>query len=159
MMRAAKVVTAIASLVLMGSVMAPAIAAPQSDSYFMKRTDRQVVDLGGSGTSVGDMVFASGTVSKKRGGTAVGTYNFRGITVAVPIPGGRENRDALTQFNFKSGTVLMERINSVPAGTLPDSTEIYPIIGGTGVYAGVNGTVVFSVLNEAEYKVVFRFTR
>ncbi len=98
-------------------------------------------------------------MSKKRDGASVGSYNFRGITVAVSIPGGRENRDALTQFNLKSGTVLMERINSVAAGTLPDTTEIYPIIGGTGKYAGAAGTVVFSVLSESEYKAEFRFTR
>ncbi len=159
MIRTAKIASVFATLALAGSLAAPAIAAPHSDSFFLKRTSRQVIDLGTTGTSVGDMAFATGIVSKQRGGAEVGTYNFRGITVAVAIPGGRENRDALLQYNFKNGTLLMERINNVPAGTLPDSTEIYPIIGGTGAYAGAKGTVVFSVLSDSEYKADFRFTR
>lgn len=159
MLRTAKIASVFAAVVLAGSIAAPAIAAPHDSTFFLKRTSRQTIDLGATGTSVGDMAFANGIVSKQRGGAEVGTYNFRGITVAVPIPGGRENRDALTQYNFKNGTLLMERINSVPAGTLPDSTEVYPIIGGSGVYAGAKGTVVFSVLSETEYKADFHFTR
>ncbi len=159
MKRTAKLATAVVALLLTAGLASPAIAAPHSDTYFLKRTARQTIDLGATGPSVGDMAFAYGSVSKTRGGPEIGTYNFRGITVAVAIPGGRENRDALLQYNFKSGTVLMERINSVPSGALPDTTEIYPIIGGTGAYSGAKGTVVFSVLSDSEYKAEFRFTR
>jgi hypothetical protein len=158
-MRAKKSVTALMSAGLTAAIVSPAFAAPNSESYFLKRSSRQVLDLGTTGASVGDMAFSVGVMGSKRGRTDAGTYNFRGITVAVAIPGGRENRDSLIQLNLKAGLILMEKIISVPAGTVPDLTETYPITGGTGNYAGARGTVVFSVLSDSEYKVELRITK
>jgi len=154
-----KSVTVLLSVGLAVAIVAPASAATNTESYFLKRNSRQVLDLGITGTSVGDMAFATGSMSKQRGGADAGTYNFRGITVAVAIPGGRENRDSLMQLNLKTGLILMEKIISVPAGALPDLTDTYPITGGTGAYAGVRGTMVFSVLSDSEYKVELHFSR
>jgi hypothetical protein len=158
-MRTKKSVIALLSAGLTIAIVAPVCAAPSSESYFLKRSSRQVLDLGTTGSSLGDMAFSVGVMGSKRGGTDAGTYNFRGITVAVAIPGGRENRDSLIQLNLKAGLILMEKIISVPAGTVPDLTETYPVTGGTGKYAGARGTVVFSVLSDSEYKVELRITK
>jgi len=156
--RSAMAAGAVGVLLFTGSGPAQASQNTHAVTVYMHRADRQVVDVGASGASIGDMAFAWGSLSKTAAGPAIGSYTFRGLTLRTDIPGGVEDRDALIQYMLPGGTVLIQQVIHVPLAATPVKADVYAITGGTGTYSGARGSATVKVINPAEYVVTFRFT-
>lgn len=159
--RLAIALTAAAALAL--TVAAPAQAArPTAPSgtltVYNHQTQRDILDLGASGTTVGDVITGSGTVALSAGGKSVGTFAYRAETVRVNMPGGNENRISTTVTSLPGGTILTSGLVSAQQGTRPTKTEQVVIVGGTGDYAGARGTATLNPGTNNRYKVTFTFT-
>jgi hypothetical protein len=152
--------TVVASTAMAASAAAPASAAPDSGklTVYMSQTERNVLDLGATGITIGDVVSGSGNVSKTKGGATIGSFAYRSETVRVNIPGGIENRLSTIWFSLPGGSLMASTVINVPSGTRPVKSQDYVILGGTGKYAGAAGDMVFTPLSPDDYKVVFRFT-
>lgn len=153
---------AIAAAALALSVAVPASAtAPAAPSgsltVFSDETQHNVLDLGGSGTTVGDVVTGSGTTSWTKGGKQVGTFAYRAETVRVNMPGGNLTRINNAVYDLPGGTLMTAGLVSIQQGTEPTKPQPLIIVGGTGKYAGANGTATL-VPNAKYYKVTFTFT-
>jgi len=155
-------VAAIASAALAVSVAAPALAvAPAAPSgslvVFNDETQHNVLDLGGSGVTVGDVVTGSGSVALTKGGKSIGTFAYRAETVKVNMPGGNLNRINNSVYDLPDGTIMVAGLVSVQQGTEPTKPQPLIIVGGTGKYAGANGTVTLTPAKKY-YKATFTFT-
>lgn len=146
------------------AVALPAKAAPTAPTaptgtltIYLKQDQREVLDLGVAGTTVGDVVTGSGNVSRTNGGAAVGTFVYRAEAVRVNIPGGIENRMSTLWITLPKGSIAATSLISVPQGTRPVAVHQYIIIGGTGAYAGARGTMGFKPLGPDDYRAKFRF--
>ncbi len=153
---------AVAATALAISVAAPASArvpaAPSGSlTVFSAETQHNVLDLGGSGLTVGDVVTGSGDVSMSKGGKSVGSFVYRAETVRVNIPGGNLNRINSSAYDLQDGTIMLTGLVSIQQGTEPTKPQPLIIVGGTGKYAGANGTATL-VPGKKFYKVTFTFT-
>lgn len=153
---------AIAAAALAVSVAAPVSAvAPAAPSgslvVYSNDTQRNVLDLGGSGTTVGDIVTGSGTTSFTKGGKSNGTFYYRAETVRVNMPGGNLTRINNAVYDLPGGTLMTAGLVSIQQGTEPTKSQDLVIVGGTGKYAGANGTAKL-VPGAKNYKVTFTFT-
>lgn len=152
-------VATIAASAVALSVAVPAAAAPSGSlTIYTHQTQRNVLDLGASGTTVGDVVTGSGTVAMSKGGKTVGTYVYRAETVQVNIPGGNENRLSTQVWGVKGGSIMVSGLISVQQGTRPTKPQPLIIVGGTGDYAGANGTATLKPTSANNYTVTFTFT-
>lgn len=155
--------SAIAAAALAISVSAPAFAtAPAKPSgsltIYTHQTQRDALDLGATGTSVGDVATGSGTVALTKGGKDVGTYVYRSETMRVTIPGGNESRLSTSVHSLPGGTIMVSGLVSIQQGTRPTTPSPQVIVGGTGDYAGANGTATFTPGKNNNAKVTFTFT-
>lgn len=141
------------------AVAAPATAAPASDrlTVFISQDQREVLDLGAAGTTVGDVVTGSGDVSRTKGGAATGTFAYRAETVRVNIPGGVENRLSTFWVTLPKGSIAATSLVSISQGTRPATVQQFVILGGTGAYTGAQGTMVMKPLGPDDYRLTYRF--
>ncbi len=137
----------------------PTSAAPTADTLtvYMKQDQREVLDIGASGPTIGDVVTGSGPVSRTNGGTAIGSVVYRAETVRVNIPGGVESRLSTLWVTLPKGSIAATSLVSVPQGTRPVAVQQFVIVGGTGAYAGVRGTMGFKPLSADDYRLTYRF--
>ena len=156
---AALLTTVVASTAIAAAV-TPASAAPDSGkmTVYMAQTERNVLDLGATGSTIGDVVTGSGNVTKTKGGAPIGSFSYRSETVRVNIPGGIENRLSTIWFSLPGGSLMASTVINVPSGTRPVKSQDYVILGGTGKYAGAAGDMTFTPLSPDDYKLTFRFT-
>ena len=110
--------TVVASTAMAASAAAPASAAPDSGklTVYMSQTERNVLDLGATGITIGDVVSGSGNVSKTKGGATIGSFAYRSETVRVNIPGGIENRLSTIWFSLPGGSLMASTVINVPSG-------------------------------------------
>ena len=156
------VVAAAIAVAVAVAVATPALAvAPAKPSgtltIYTHQTQRDVLDLGESGSSTGDIVTGSGSVAMSKSGKAVGTYAYSSETVRVNIPGGSEMRISTSVYTLPGGTILVSGLTSVQQGTRPTKPQAQVIVGGTGKYAGAAGSVAVVPRNANDYTRVFSF--
>lgn len=149
-----------AAILAMGSAV---LAAPQSSAaeadlvWYFDRTFREVIDVGGTGDTHGDITVTNGGVSETRGGKAVGSYVTSQLTASIAIPGGRQDRKTDISIKVGRGVIYTTALVAANAGTPPRTTSAHAIIGGTGKYAGVSGEMILKPLSDTRYKVSFYF--
>jgi hypothetical protein len=154
----ALVAVAAASITVAGPAVAALPAAPSGTlTIYTHQTQRDVLDLGATGTTVGDVVTGSGTVSLKKNGKSVGSYSYRSETVRVNMPGGNESRLSTNVYTLPGGTIMATGLVSVSQGTRPTKPQPQIIIGGTGKYAGAQGTMTLTPKNANDYVRTFIF--
>lgn len=160
--RRATVAVAIAAAATVAVAVPAHAARPAAPSgtltVYSKQTARNVLDLGASGITVGDVVTGSGTVSLTKGGKAVGTFAYRAETVRVAIPGGNENRISTAVTSLPGGTILTSGLVSIQQGTRPTKTQPVVIVGGTGDYAGARGTAIQNPGPNNTWTTTYKFT-
>lgn len=147
-----------AAFIAVGSafIAAPSANAAEPDFvWYFDRTFREVIDVGASGDSHGDITVTNGNVSKARGGKAVGSYSTSQVTAYVAIPGGRQNRKTDIGITVGKGVIYTTALVAANAGTPPTRTSAHAIIGGTGTYAGVSGEMILQPLSASRYKASF----
>jgi hypothetical protein len=156
-------VAAIAGIGILAATMmgaatsATAVTTAGTVTVYITQSEREVLDVGAAGVTIGDVVTGSGSASRTRGGAEIGTFAYRAETVRVNIPGGVENRLSTFWVTLPKGTLAATALVSVPQGTRPVGVQQFVIIGGTGAYAGVRGTMNFKPLSPDEYRLTYRF--
>ncbi len=154
----ALVAAAATTLALAGPAAAVRPAAPSGSlTIYTHQTQRDVLDLGETGTTVGDVVTGSGTLALKKGGKMVGSYSYRSETVTVNIPGGNESRLSTNVYTLPGGTIMATGLVSIQQGTRPTKPQPQIIVGGTGRYAGARGTMTLVPKNANDYVRTFDF--
>jgi hypothetical protein len=119
-------------------------AAPRADRIFMHIDTRTVIDVGATGSSVGDLTVTHGTLADTLEGDKVGSWTAR---VVVVVPGTtKERRDTLVHFILPGGVLLTRGIYLSPTAKPPTRPVRMAIIGGTGDYFGSRGQVVLTPL-------------
>jgi hypothetical protein len=145
----------VAATLFMG---APSATAAKADLvWYLDRTFRDVMDVGTSGDSHGDITVTNGNISEVRGGKAVGSYVTSQITVQLNIPGGRQDRKTDIALTVNGGVIYTTALVAANAGTPPTKTTAHAIIGGTGKYSSVSGEMILKPLTGTRYKVSFFF--
>ncbi|MDO8309572.1 MAG: hypothetical protein Q7V58_14605 [Actinomycetota bacterium] len=153
---------AIAATVATGLAVAPTAQAatrdhPATIKVFLHSTEREVLDLGATGATLGDVVTGSGTVRASKNGKLLGSFAYRAETVRVNMPGGIESRQSTQWITFADGSVMLSSLISVPQGTRPVESQEYVVVGGTGHYSGVAGTATFTPKSANNYVLTFHF--
>lgn len=122
---------------LASATAAPADPPTRLDQLFIDITSRTVIDVGASGSSVGDLTITAGTVSATPGGDRIGYFTTR---VVVVVPGAMsERRDTYVQLRLPGGTLMLRQLQVDPTGAPPNAVHRMAIVGGNGPYFAARG--------------------
>ncbi len=125
-------------------------AAPRADRVFMHIDTRTVIDVGATGSSVGDLTVTHGTLADSLEGEKIGSWTAR---VVVVVPGAtKEQRDTLVHFILPGGELMTRGIYVSPTSKPPTRPVRMAIIGGTGDYFGARGQVVLTPLGDGNLR-------
>lgn len=135
-----------------------AVAAerPANRTVFLERTAAENVDVGATGSSVGDLRATQGVVRSARDGKVIGSYATSQVTLSAGV-GGTEQRSVIMEITMGAEEVTMVSLYVVPVGAPPAAKVVHPIVGGTGQYAGAGGTLTLVPLDGTRYRAVMRF--
>ena len=137
----------------------PALAAPRPADrvVYLERTFAENVDVGAPGPSTGDLRATRGLVRNSLDGRVIGSYATSQMTVAVGLLGGSEERSVIMEITTGKNDVTMVSMYVVPTNAPPAHRVVHPIVGGTGKYAGAQGTLTLVPLDATQYRAVMRF--
>jgi hypothetical protein len=125
-------------------------AAPRADRIFLHVDTRTVIDVGATGSSLGDLTITHGAIADTLEGEKIGSWTAR---LVVVVPGAtKERRDTLLHFILPGGVLMTRGLYESPSGKLPSEPHRIPIIGGTGDYFGARGQVVLTPLGEGNLR-------
>ena len=111
---------------------------------------RTVIDVGATGSSVGDLTVTHGTLANSLEGEKIGSWTAR---VVVVVPGAtKEQRDTLVHFILPGGELMTRGIYVSPTSKPPTRPVRMAIIGGTGDYFGVRGQVLLTPLGDGNLR-------
>jgi hypothetical protein len=146
--------------VLAGSLATPAAMAaprPADRTVYIERTFVEELDFGDPGTSVGDLRATRGVVRKSLEGKVIGRYTTTQWTIGPGGGGGLEERTITMEVTIGRNEVLMVSVYAAPQGSTPVDKVVYPIVGGTGKYAGARGTMTLVPVDNLRKRLEFRF--
>ena len=150
------------SVLLVAALGAPAAMAaprPADRTVFIERTFAENVDFGTTGTSVGDLRATRGLVRASLKGKVIGSYTTTQITVSPQLPGGVEERNITMEVAIGASEIVMVSVYSAPAGATPVDKVVYPVVGGTGKFAGARGTMTLVTIDDMRKRLDFRFVK
>ena len=112
-----------------------------SMSFQSRFNDRQLVDTGEQGSSIGDAVNGHGDLLDESG-QVIGQFDVS--TQTTRTMEGAEVRMVTAEYEFGDGTdsfIIQGAEHFETAGGLPalDRPLHYAVVGGTGTYMGANG--------------------
>ena len=164
----AVIVFAVAALALAGcassgdSANGPATAetvATEELVWYFERTYREVIDVGVSGDSHGDITVTNGGVSSELDGEVVGSYATTQISARVGKADGSQDRKTDISVSMDGSTIYTTSLVTATPGTPPTEKTAHAIVGGTGTYAGARGEMILEPLSAESYKVTFYFIK
>lgn len=112
--------------------------------WYLEREGEEILTLEGEKNAYGTLTLHSGTLRKTEDGPEVGSYTQRTLTAGVAIPGGRLHEETLLALHLGESTILATRLRTGNAGTPPQSTFTYAVIGGTGDFRDARGALVLT---------------
>ena len=129
---------------------AQAAPPPRADHVFMHIDTRTVIDVGATGSSVGDLTITHGTLADTLEGAKIGSWTAR---VVVVVPGKtKERRDTLVHFILPGGVLMTRGIYVSPTSKPPTTPVRMAIIGGTDHYYGSRGQVLLTPLGDGNLR-------
>ena len=146
--------------VLAGSLATPvAVAAPRpaDRTVYIERTFAEELDFGDPETSVGDLRATRGVVRKSLDGKVIGRYTTTQWTIGPGGGPGLEERTITMEVAIGRNEMVMVSVYTAPAGSTPVDKVVYPIVGGTGKYAGARGTMTLVPVDDLRKRLEFRF--
>lgn len=155
-----KLLLALVPALLAGAIAAPVVEAaprPADRTVYIERTFAETVDLGVSGSSVGDLRATRGLVRKSLDGKVIGRYTTTQWTIGPGGERGFEERTITMEVAIGRNEVVMVSVYTAPKGETPVDKVVYPIVGGTGKYAGARGTMTLVPIDDLRKRLEFRF--
>ncbi|MCX6420948.1 MAG: hypothetical protein NT180_01075 [Actinobacteria bacterium] len=150
MRRIITLVLASAIAIPLAGFAASAQAAPRADRIFLHVDTRTIIDVGATGSSLGDLTITHGTLANTLEGDKIGSWTAR---LVVVVPGAtKERRDTLLHFILPGGVLMTRGLYESPSGKLPSEPHRIAIIGGTGDYFGARGQVVLTPLGDGNLR-------
>lgn len=121
----------------------PATAAPGKDRpkpivVFIAFGTRDIIDIGEPGASHGDVTTGTGAVWRTLAGEVIGDYVYRAETVKAEE---LETRLTTLWVNLPGGSLAAMALIEVPKEAPPTESQRFIVLGGTGKYAGAQGTM------------------
>jgi hypothetical protein len=147
-----------AGLLLVGTAISPAVAAPKSDKgkvttlvTYTDNRSRTQVDYDSDGSlELGDIIDYEYSISLTPGGETIGVSYSQGDVIAYKPESGMNTRRVEIQKKLPGGDVFLIGLSVLPAGTSPQPgwQASYAIIGGTGKYEGARGSDTYTLLPD-----------
>lgn len=132
-----------------GAIAAPS-DKPKTLTTYTTNDSVIVVDPDGGGLDHGDIVHRKGNISLTRGGKVIGVSYTQAEIVHSDKANATDVRKLSIQAVYAKGQVHYVGLAEVRLGELarPGFKLEFTIIGGTGIYAGIRGTVVSTLLSD-----------
>lgn len=130
----------------------------RSIRFVSGRPHLYVLDLGAHGKSRGDLYVFDSTLFDAHGRRAIG--RLRGTQTSIRLEHGAETVQGILTFEFGSGNALVVGgLSQFPrrgTGTVVNRRFVRAVLGGTGKYAGVGGTLTTKRRPDGSYQQEFR---
>lgn len=132
-----------------GAIAAPS-DKPKTLTTYTTNDNVIVVDLDGAGLNHGDKVHRKGNISLTQGGKVIGVSYTQAEIVHSDQTNATDVRKLTIQAVYPKGQVHYVGLAEVKLGELvrPGFKLEFTIVGGTGIYAGIQGTVVSTLLPD-----------
>jgi hypothetical protein len=158
--------TALAVVVAAGVVAGFASASSSSKVHrlhvIVTKAHTETLDFPPAGKSPGDLSVFDATVVAPNGRTVVG--RLRGSQTDIKLERGAETVQGMLTFELGRGNqIVVGGLAAFPlgvpvSGLVTRRTFVRAVLGGTGKYAGVKGTLTTRRLSNGNHDEVFRLT-
>lgn len=149
-----RVIGAVLALAVAASVaIAPTAAAAESTSkltVYVEVTEFVDFDEGGSESSPapGHVGTRAGNLRKSATGAVIGDFHSFSEVVYGSNEASRATLFQTQWFHFAKGSIMTSTVLFLPTSGPATHKRTSVVVGGTGVYAGVRGTMVFQPLKN-----------
>jgi hypothetical protein len=100
------------------------------------------------GTAVGNILVTSGDIVEPKTRKRLGFYATNQITVRSDATTGREIRKVDLSISLPRGEIFATSLIRVVAGQPPTTRQRFALTGGTGRYAGIQGTLIHDAIAD-----------
>jgi hypothetical protein len=119
------------------------------------------VDTSAAGIDHGDLFHREDAISSKLNGPVIGVSYSQAEVISHNPEANTDVRRVLIQILLPKGRMYFTGISELGRGSLPAPgwTNVYAILGGTGIYAGARGTMTTRLLPDGKnWKSTARYT-
>ena len=157
-------VVAVATLTMTAG-MTTANAAPNDKPnvlvFYVENRSLVQVDSNEQGIGNGDLFHRELAIAKKINGPVIGVSYSQGEVISHNPGENIDVRRVLIQNVLPKGEMFFVGVTEIDRGSVPGPgwTDIYAIVGGTGIYAGARGTLKLVLLADGKtYKSTATYT-
>lgn len=149
----------------MASGIATATAAPNNKpkvlELYVENRSLAKVDSNEQGIDHGDLFHRELAIAKSINGPVIGVSYSQGEVISHNPGKNIDVRRVLIQNVLPKGKMFFVGVTEIDRGSVPAPgwTDIYAIVGGTGIYAGARGTLELELLADGKtYKSTATYT-
>lgn len=138
------------SVILLAGLAHPAAAGDHTSVTYADIAAPQVVDIAPAGPSLGDMYMRHGVKRSAPDGPVIGKYFTQATVIFLDAAAGESARSYFSEQILDDGSIYMADIVETAHGRPVDPGHAHEgtVIGGTGRYAGIQGTYTVEVLDD-----------
>jgi hypothetical protein len=140
-------------------------AAPNSETKvvvtYSVNKSLVLVDTSKTRIDHGDLFYREDAISMKLGGPVIGVSYSQAEVISFNRETNVDVRRVFIQVLVPKGRMYFEGITELGLGTTPAPgwTNVYAILGGTGIYAGARGTMTTRLLPDGKnWKSITKYT-
>jgi hypothetical protein len=123
-------------------------------TVFSKTVQFAAIDLGASGSSLGDQDVFSDDLFTERGGSNVGSDGGVCTTVRQDKSAGTTTVQCVVTFSFEDGQIATQALLTLKNGNFTGS-QTGPVTGGSGEFRGASGEVTVKFFSNDEADITF----
>jgi hypothetical protein len=147
-MRILTFVISAAALLCGLTLVSPLVSASEDLQFTFGAPIRTSVPIAPPGTAVGNILVTSGDVIEPKTRKRLGFYATNQITVRSDATTGREIRKVDLSISLPRGDIFATALIRVVSGQPPTTQQRFALTGGTGLYAGIQGTLTHDAIAD-----------